>query len=147
MRHGEGGLLTRSRVLLLDDQPLFRRALVRILGRFETVPCCSFREGEAALRSSSFDAVVSDVQLLDGSGIDLFHRVRRARPDQADRFVFASGAADDPTLRTALLATGRPFVMKPFAVQAFRELVAAVVERRRPQAISGTYHIGPVAHV
>ena len=148
MRLGEGGLLTRSRVLLVDDQPLFRRALVRILGRFETVPCCTLAEGEAVLRGSTFDAVVSDVQLLDGSGIDLFHRVQRARPDQAERFIFASGAVEEPTLRAALLATRRPFVAKPFAsVHAFRELVAAVAERRRPHAISGTYHIGPAAHV
>jgi DNA-binding response OmpR family regulator len=134
-------------VLLVEDQPLFRRALVRILSRFETIPCSSVVEAEAALRTATFDAVVSDVELLDGTGIDLFHRVRPARPDQAERFVFASGAADDPVVRAALLATGRPFVRKPFAVAPFRELVTAIVERRRPHAISGTYHVGPVAHV
>jgi two-component system NtrC family sensor kinase len=134
-------------VLLVDDQPPFRRALVRILSHFETIPCSSVAEANAALHGATFDAVVSDVHLLDGTGLDLFHRVRRSRPDQADRFVFASGAADDPTLRAALLATGRPFVQKPFAALAFRELVTAVVERRRPRAISGTYHIGANAHV
>jgi DNA-binding response OmpR family regulator len=134
-------------VLLVDDQPSLRRALARILSRFETIACCTLAEAEAVLRVSTFDAVVSDVQLVDGSGIDLFHRVRGARPELAGRFVFASGAADDPKVRAALEATGRPFVRKPFAVPAFRELVTAVVERRRPQAISGSYRVGRVAHV
>lgn len=139
--------MIRSRVLVVEDQSLLRGAFVRILSRFETVACATLAEAEAVLRASAFDAVVSDVHLLDGSGIDLFHRVRIARPEQAARFVFATASAEEPNVRTALLSTGRPFVMKPFAAAAFRELVTSIVERRRPQAISGTYHVGPVAHV
>lgn len=132
----------RAHLLVVEDQELMRRALARIFRRFQVVACATLAEAERALPSGAFDAVISDVELPDGSGIDWFHRVRAARPAQAERFVFASGAVDDPKVCAALEATGRPFVKKPFAVPAFVELVTSVIERRHPRAISGSYRIG-----
>ncbi len=138
----ESRLSARVHLLVVEDQELFRSALVRIFRRFQVVACATLAEGERALSTTAFDAVISDVELPDGSGVDWFHRVRAARPAQAERFVFASGAADDPRVSAALEATGRPFVQKPFAVQSFVELVTSVIERRRPCAISGSYRVG-----
>jgi DNA-binding response OmpR family regulator len=132
----------RVHLLVVEDSELLRGALVRIFRRFHVVACATLAEAERVLATAVFDAVISDVQLPDGSGVDLFHRVHAVRPAQAERFVFASGAADDPTVSKALEATGRPFVRKPFEVRPFIELVTSVVERRRPCAISGSYRVG-----
>ncbi len=134
-----------ARLLVVEDHDLFRGAFVRIFRRFQVVACATLAEAERALPTAAFDAVISDVELPDGTGIDWFHRVRVARAAQAERFIFVSGAVDDPRVCAALEATGRPFVRKPFAVASFVELVTSVVERRRPCAISGSYRVGRAA--
>lgn len=62
-----------KRVLLVEDEPSFREVLQLGLGPqgFETLAVPGLAEAKAALVASPFDAVVSDLRLKDGSGLDL----------------------------------------------------------------------------
>lgn len=138
-----GGLKAKHRVLVVDDQRLMLGALERILRRYDVTACESLAEARRALEAGSFDAVVSDVELRDGTGIELFAEVQTSRPEQAERFVFISGAADDPEIRALLDGTGRPYLRKPFYVPRLIELVASTVERRAPKSVSsGSHRLG-----
>ena len=121
----------KHRVLVVDDERLVLGAMQRILRRYEVTACESLAEARCALEAGSFDAVVSDVELRDGTGIELFEEVHARHPEQAERFVFVSGAADDPTVRALLERTGRPFLRKPFEVSRLLEFVASTIEGRR----------------
>jgi DNA-binding NarL/FixJ family response regulator len=89
------------------------------------------REGylapEVVLRASEFeqalarvrpDLVLLDIDLVDGSGVELAGRVPREVP-----FVFVSAHADSATLRQARERRPSGFVVKPFTTQ---QLAAAV---------------------
>ena len=70
------------RVLLVEDNPDTMRVLGRLLGRVGhavTTAGCVAEALEAAGRDS-FDLVVSDVGLPDGSGLDLMRRIRLDHP-------------------------------------------------------------------
>ncbi|MGO9711752.1 MAG: response regulator [Polyangiaceae bacterium] len=121
----------KHRVLVVDDERLVLGAMQRILRRYEVTVSESLAEARYALEAGSFDAVVSDVELRDGTGIELFEEVQARHPEQAERFVFVSGAADVPTVRALLERTRRPYLRKPFEVFRLLELVASAIEGRR----------------
>ncbi|MDR3671711.1 MAG: sigma 54-interacting transcriptional regulator, partial [Holophaga sp.] len=62
-----------KRVLLVEDEPSFRDVLQIGLGPqgFDTMAVGSLAEAQRLLLAEPFDAVVSDLRLKDGSGIDL----------------------------------------------------------------------------
>jgi len=63
----------RKRVLLVEDEPGFRDVLQIGLepAGFDTEPAGGLAEAVQILSGQSFDAIVSDLRLKDGSGIDL----------------------------------------------------------------------------
>lgn len=69
-----------KRVLLVEDEPSFREVLQLGLGPqgFETEAVPGLAEAKTALATKAFDAVVSDLRLKDGSGIDLLNWMKEA---------------------------------------------------------------------
>ncbi len=65
--------VTPKSILLVEDEASFRDVLQMGLAPqgFETVAAAGLAEARAALEARPFDAVVSDLRLKDGSGIDL----------------------------------------------------------------------------
>jgi two-component system response regulator PilR (NtrC family) len=68
-----GSALATKRVLLVEDEAGFRDVLQIGLepAGFETEPAGGLMEARQILSERSFDAIVSDLRLKDGSGIDL----------------------------------------------------------------------------
>jgi two-component system response regulator PilR (NtrC family) len=62
-----------KRILLVEDEPSFREVLQLGLSPqgFETQAVAGLTEARLALSGQAFDAVVSDLRLKDGSGLDL----------------------------------------------------------------------------
>ena len=79
-RSTNGGNYTpkRLRILLVEDHDDTRRSMARLLGRNHHV--CdveSIALALAAAQTQSFDLVISDLGLPDGSGLDLMRRLRQ----------------------------------------------------------------------
>ena len=132
----------RRRILVVDDD----RALADMLGEYldragyvvtarETAS-----EGFAAARREAFDAVVLDVMLPDGDGLDLCRRLRAesdvpilmltARGDPSDRIVGLEIGADD-------------YLPKPFNPRELLARLRAVLRRRAgPGARAETLRFG-----
>jgi hypothetical protein len=74
---------TTRRVLVADDDEVFRRTVVRILRRvdFDVRDVDTGFKAIAALEQEPFDVVVSDVRMPDGGGLDLLRAVRRVDLD------------------------------------------------------------------
>jgi len=67
-----------KRILLLEDEASFRDVLEIGLAPegFDPVPAASLADAKRLLSAQSFDAVVSDLRLKDGTGIDLLGWMR-----------------------------------------------------------------------
>ena len=119
------------RVLLVDDHALIRQGLRRAFEQtddFEVVAeAGSLAEGLALDRVHATDVVIIDVNLGDGSGIDLVRHIRAERPDAG--LVICTMYDKDDYLLAALEAGASAFVLKQApadqVVSAARRAVAA----------------------
>jgi DNA-binding response OmpR family regulator len=131
------------RVLVVDDHADTRQLLTRSLERasygVKAVPSCE--EAEAALEQGSFDVIVLDVMLPDGSGIDLCERLRVAKRQVPILLLTARGEVRD---RVAGLDAGADdYLVKPFAVLELLARVKALA-RRGPVMRDRAVAFGPV---
>jgi len=110
-----GGRARLRRVLLVDDDPLVRRALASILQLdAEVVTASDRRTALGMLEQSRFDAIICDHDLPDGTGFDVLETWARAgRP--ASRFVLHTGRRDiDPAEVRVVLKPSDPSVFRSF---------------------------------
>lgn len=123
--------LARLRVLIVDDDEMLLRALLRALSQdFE---CTGVTSGRAALnlleKDAYFDVVVSDVVMPEMNGLELYQAVRRLDPSLARRAIFLSGGLQPGGLEQSILETGRALLDKPLSprdlAKRIRELGAA----------------------
>ncbi|MDN5925746.1 MAG: response regulator transcription factor [Hyphomicrobiales bacterium] len=110
------------RVLIVEDDAVLRDGLRVGLGivGFNTDAVESCEEADAVLRNHQFDAVVLDLMLPDGSGLDILRAMRErrdttpvllltARDRVADRIVGLDSGADD--------YLGKPFDLEEVAAR------------------------------
>ena len=112
-------------VLLVEDDPLVRSAMVKILerGGFTVSAVPNGLAALSELRDQRFSAIVTDLKLPFLQGDDFFRQVQELFPDMARRIVFVTGWGHDQQIREFLTQTGQPCLPKPFEAS---ELVAAV---------------------
>ncbi len=71
-----------DRILIVDDDDALRRMLVDYLGSqgYTALGVRSVQQGEEALRTDTFDLVIADLRLEDGSGLDLLKQLKQIAP-------------------------------------------------------------------
>src|SRR5690348_1454655 len=109
------------KILVVEDEPLLRDGLRDLLkGAGHTVEVVS--DGASAVNfgmESSFDLVVLDLMLPKLDGIEVCHRLRKARPGLPILMLTARGSEDDKV--RGLQVGADDYVTKPFGA---RELLA-----------------------
>jgi DNA-binding response OmpR family regulator len=123
------------RLLLVEDNDRLAHFLAKGLGEagFTVDRVELVEEAEAALSTTRFDAVVLDLGLPDGDGLDLLKRLRAqgrstpilvatARGELDDRLAGLDGGADD-------------YLVKPFEIAELAARLRALL--RRPGAVLG----------
>jgi len=126
-----------NRCLIIEDIEESRRWIVGIVAA--AFPGCAIREA-ASLRSAleavgaeSFDLVLVDLGLPDGSGLDALRRLQRAAPETACVVVTVMG--DDAHLVAALAAGARGYLLK--------EQPADLLSRQLRQLVDGVPALSP----
>ncbi len=102
----------RPRFLVVDDEPLVRRALGRMLDRRgEPVFATTALHARTLIAAEgSLDALVADLRLPDGSGIDVIAEFRRAHPDAPA--LLLTGHVEGPAVNAAF-RLGADVLSKP----------------------------------
>ncbi|MCO4770176.1 MAG: response regulator [Deltaproteobacteria bacterium] len=115
------------RILLVDDEPSVLQALTRVLRRtFDVVPARSGREAMELVRvGMKIDAVVTDLRMPDGSGMELHTLLEDEAPLLAERLLFLTGGGLAREEFMFLDKPGRRWVSKPVKAA---NLVALVQE-------------------
>jgi DNA-binding NtrC family response regulator len=103
-------------LLIVDDDPAVRTALVRLLGlRHKVTAAKGFVEACEMLASEApFDVVLCDVVMPDGTGLELLHYIERTRPALAGRVVLMTGGAATREDEEALKVARAEVITKPF---------------------------------
>jgi sigma-B regulation protein RsbU (phosphoserine phosphatase) len=110
------------RLLIVDDEPLIRTGIRGELSGLESVEVAgesgSVAEAVAAIRSNSFDLVLLDVQMPDGTGFDV---IREVGAERMPPVVFVT-AYDEYALR-AFEVNAVDYLLKPFDDIRLRESI------------------------
>lgn len=104
----------RSRVLVVDDHPIVRGGLIRLLDQQADLVCC----GEAATAAEALalatrekpDLAIIDLRLKHGDGLELIKAIKAARP--AIRCLVLSQHSEEIYVERALRAGALGYVMK-----------------------------------
>lgn len=118
----EAAVKTRK-ILIVDDDPMFARALRRALTPHEVRVSGTAGEAELLLIEGSFvpDLVVCDLWLPGSSGRTLHQRIQASLPRIAQRFVFVSGAPLTERDRAYFEEAGCRTMTKPVQVDDLLE--------------------------
>lgn len=108
----------KKRVLVVDDDEMIRRVVVRVLrlAGFEVASCEGGAEALSLLGASPFDVMVTDLVMGGMSGVDLVRQVRTSFPTV--RCVVMSGQ-----LEPAEGVDGAVWVDKPLRRDALLEAI------------------------
>ena len=120
----------RNHVLVVDDDLGILRALKRLLRQHDYEPIL-FSSAQAFKSHTDFEkaaCVVLDINLKDGSGIELRHDLKASGVSVP--VIYMTGN-DDPAVRRAAVASGCiAFLTKPFSTQSLIEPLKKVSEAR-----------------
>ena len=120
------------RVMIVDDHEIVRRGIAEIIDRADGLEVVAEAGGQAeALRRAELvrpDVVLVDLQLPDGTGIELMQELRDSVP-QALPIVLTS-FDDDEALAEALAAGARAYLLKTVHGAEISDVVRAVASGR-----------------
>ena len=111
----------RNLVVVVDDDPGMLRAIKRLLRQHDYEPIL-FSSAQAFKSHTDFEnaaCVILDINLNDGSGIELRHGLNEAGISVP--VIYMTGN-DDPAVRKAAVTSGCiAFLTKPFSTQSLIE--------------------------
>jgi two-component system response regulator PilR (NtrC family) len=133
---------TPAQVLVVDDEPdlrtLYELTLLREGYRVEAAG--TLAEAWQILDSKKFDAVITDMRLPDGQGLELLHRMVAQQRGERCIVMTAYGSAENAV--EALKAGAFDYLTKPADLKQFRSVVASAIQDSgtapRTRAAAGT---------
>src|SRR4051794_9324996 len=124
--------LERERVLIVDDDPSVGVLLAQILGveGYRCVNAATVGEARTSLEGGSFDVILCDVGLPDGSGLDLVAEAIAA--DEHLAALVVSGLDEAALGERALQIGAYGYIVKPFSANdVLIGVLGALAHRRR----------------
>jgi signal transduction histidine kinase/CheY-like chemotaxis protein len=115
----------RGRVLIIDDEVAFAKAIAKTLAREHDVElAASATEALDRLRAGHpFDVIVCDLMMPQMTGMDLHAQLALHSPDLAARVVFVTGGAFTADARAFLNAVPNQRLEKPFGAHQLRDVI------------------------
>ena len=135
-----------SELLLIDDD----RELTELLGEwlqqegFIVRACHDGHSARQVLAGALPDAVILDVMLPDGSGLELLRHLRHAHPELPVLMLSARGEPLDRVLGLELGADD--YLAKPCEPRELTARLRAVLRRSRPAAVDGLISLGDLSY-
>ena len=134
---GEGSLLRKFNVLVVDDEELYRRALERILTRVghNVISARGASEALQVVTEQPVDLVLSDIQMPGINGLELIRQIRDIAPDLPCIVITGYGSPEQSV--EALRAGAFWYLEKPFDqghLDVVRRLVEQAIEMGRLKA-------------
>ena len=120
-----------ARILIVDDEPdlrtLYELTLLRQGYRIEAAG--NLQEAREHLEAARFDAVLTDMRLPDGLGLDLLRDLAKQQRPERCVVITAYGSAENAV--EALKGGAFDYLTKPVDLKQFRSVVASAVQETR----------------
>jgi CheY-like chemotaxis protein len=127
------------RVLVVDDDPISRRAIQVALGRIKqtATECGTAREALEVCTQRNFDVVFVDVDMPEMNGYEFCAQLRKLETNRNTPVIFVTGHTDLHTRAQSSLSGGNDFIAKPFhfmelAVKSLLHLLRSKLQPRKP---------------
>jgi two-component system OmpR family response regulator len=125
-----------AHVLVVDDEPMIREAIMDYLGRHElrvtAVP--DSRSMRSALERDVVDLIVLDLGLQGEDGMAI---ARKLRAESAIPIIMLTGRMEEADRVMGLELGADDYLTKPFSPRELLARIRAVLRRRRPEAQQG----------
>ena len=120
-----------ARILIIDDEPdlrtLYELTLLRQGYRIEAAG--TLQQAREHLQAARFDAVITDMRLPDGLGLELLRDLAQQQRPERCVVITAHGSAENAV--EALKAGAFDYLTKPVDLKQFRSVVASAVQETR----------------
>ena len=128
-------MTTTYSLLVVDDEPDLRTLYELTLLRegYDVDSAGSVEEAWARLAERSYNAVITDLRLPDGNGLDLLRRLDAAGRPEKTIVITAYGSAENAV--EALKAGAFDYLTKPVDLRQFRSVVASALGRSPAAAV------------
>ena len=127
---GGGRAHRKRRVLIVDDHPMIRQGLRRVMDNESDLTVCgeaeSVRDARTAINHSSPDIVIVDISLKQGDGMELVREIRAHHPQLP---ILVLSMHDELIYAERMLSAGaNGYIMKQAASDQFLVAVRRVLE-------------------
>jgi two-component system response regulator PilR (NtrC family) len=120
-----------AHILIIDDEPdlrtLYELTLLREGYRVEAAG--DLAQAREHLQAKQFDAVITDMRLPDGLGLELLHDMVAQQRSERCVVITAHGSADNAV--QALKAGAFDYLTKPIDLKQFRSVIASAIQGSR----------------
>ncbi|MBA2965285.1 MULTISPECIES: sigma 54-interacting transcriptional regulator [Ramlibacter] len=136
---------TPAQVLVVDDEPDLRTLYELTLLRegYQVDSAATLADAWQHLQERRFDAVITDMRLPDGQGLELLQRMLVQQRSERCIVMTAYGSAENAV--EALKAGAFDYLTKPVDLKQFRSVVASAIHDRQPPARARAAAAGPKA--
>ncbi len=124
---------TRSRILLVDDDPLMRHIVIAALAKdnYEVVEADSGSEGLAKAQAVHPDLILLDVMMPDVDGYEVCHRLRAASTTANVPIIMLTALGEINEKVRGMQMGADDYITKPFDPRELRSRVLAHLRRSK----------------
>jgi DNA-binding NtrC family response regulator len=120
----------QPKILIVDDERFIRQTLAEALRswNYDAVQAGSVAEAESVFAEEEPDIVLLDIDLPDGSGIDILNHIKEQSPETIA--VMITGNVDVENTIAALRGGAHDFIGKPVRLEELRVTLRNAIETR-----------------
>lgn len=126
------------RVLVVEDEPVSRLLLTRLLGQegAEVLTCASGEEALRTLALQNLDVVILDIGLPGIDGFEVCRRIRRHERCREVPVLMVTGLGDQASRRSGFEVGADDFITKPFDAIEMKLRIRAIARLNRYRQLS-----------
>lgn len=137
-------MVSRPKILLVEDDRLVRMNIALVLGRegygLDMATCAA--DAYALLGRDHYALVLADIGLPDGTGFEVLRAVKRADP--STKVVLVTGSQTSLTPEEAVVEGAEWLLLKPFALADLLETVRRFTSPELDAAVARRpFELGP----
>ncbi len=123
--------MSRPRIIIVDDDEVARKNLVRIFSRqgFQALQADSGGQALGLLSAGGFDLVITDLVMEEMDGLELLSKIKRQAPEI--EVIVVTAYASIPTAIEATKKGAYSYLEKPFRPEAVIQLANQAIEKTR----------------